>query len=122
MQRIVTWVLSILLAFVFLGAGFGKITGQPMMVHEFTLFGFPLWFMTLTGLIEVVGAILLLVPRFAYVGAIALVCVMVGATFSHLTHGPAAMIGLPLVLLALAATVGSLRGWGRASRLPAPSA
>ena len=117
MQRIVTWVLSGLLALAFFGAGLSKLTGQVMMVHEFSLFGFPLWFMYVTGVIEIAGAVLVLVPRFAYVGAAALVCVTTGAVFSHLTHGQAGMIGLPLVLLILAAVVGTLRNWGQASRL-----
>ena len=117
MQKIVTWVLSGLLALAFCGAGLSKLTGQAMMVHEFSLFGFPLWFMYLTGIIEIVGAALVLFPRFAYIGAAALVCVMAGAVFSHLTHGQAGMIGVPLVLLILAAVVGSLRGWGQVSRL-----
>jgi uncharacterized membrane protein YphA (DoxX/SURF4 family) len=116
-QKIVTWVLSGLLALAFCGAGLSKLTGQAMMVHEFSLFGFPLWFMYLTGVIEIAGAVLVLVPRFAYVGAAALVCVMAGAVFSHLTHGQAGMIGVPLVLLILAAVVGTLRGWGQVSRL-----
>jgi hypothetical protein len=42
---------------------------------------------------------------------------MACALFAHLTHGQAAMIGAPLVLLTLAAVVGTLRGWGRGSRL-----
>ncbi len=117
MQKIVTWVLSGLLAVAFFAAGLSKLTGQAMMLREFSLFGFPLWFMYFTGVIEIAGAVLVLVPRFAYIGAAALVCVMVGALLSHLTHGQAGMIGAPLVLLILAAVVGTLRGWGQASRL-----
>ncbi len=117
MQKIVTWVLSGLLALAFCGAGASKLTGQAMMQHEFSLFGFPLWFMYLTGIIEIAGAVLVLVPRCAYIGAPALVCVMTGALCAHLTHGQAGMIGVPLVLLFLTVAVGTLRGWGHASRL-----
>ncbi len=117
MQKIVTWVLSGLLALAFFGAGLSKLTGQAMMVHEFSLFGFPLWFMDVTGGIEIAGAVLVLIPRFASIGAAALVCIMAGALFAHLTHGQAGMIGVPLVLLILAVVVGTLRGWGQASRL-----
>jgi hypothetical protein len=57
------------------------------------------------------------VPRFAFIGAGLLVCVMVGALTAHLTHGQEAMIAAPLVLLIVAAVVGTLRGWGRSSGL-----
>jgi uncharacterized membrane protein YphA (DoxX/SURF4 family) len=118
MRSITTWVLSIILALAFLGAGAAKLSAQPMMVTEFALFGYPQWFMYLTGLIEVVSAILLLVPRVAGIGAGLLVCVMLGALGSHLTHGQAAMIGAPAVLLILALILGSLRGWSRATFAP----
>jgi uncharacterized membrane protein YphA (DoxX/SURF4 family) len=111
MRNIVTWVLTVLLALAFLGAGGAKLTSQAMMVAEFNSFGYPLWFMYLTGVIEVVAAILLLVPRLAGLGAGLLICVMAGAIVSQIGHGQAAMIGAPVVLLILAAVVGSLRGW-----------
>jgi len=42
-----------------------------------------------------------------------LTCLMVGALFSLLTHGQAAMAPEPAVLLVIALVVGTLRGWGR---------
>jgi uncharacterized membrane protein YphA (DoxX/SURF4 family) len=122
MRIIVTWVLSGLLALAFLGAGLAKLTSQPMMVQEFGLFGLPLWFMFFTGALEIVSAALVLVPRYAFIGAGLLACTMVCALFAHLTHGQAAMIGGPLVLLVLASIVGTLRGWGRTSALAVGSA
>jgi uncharacterized membrane protein YphA (DoxX/SURF4 family) len=113
MRNIVTWILSVLLALAFFGFGLAKLTAQPMMVQSFESFGYPLWFMSVTGVLEIVGAVLVLVPRFAFVGAGLLVCIMVGALFAHLTHGQVEKIVAPLVLLVLAAVVGTLRGWGR---------
>jgi putative oxidoreductase len=118
MRTVLTWVLSGILALAFLGAALAKLTGQHMMVAEFESFGYPIAFMYLTGIIELIGAGLVLVPRYAYAGAMLLSAVMVGALFSHLTHGQAGMIGPPLVLLVLALVVGTLRNWGR---LPALS-
>jgi putative oxidoreductase len=109
MKPIIVWTLSILLALAFLGAGFAKLTAQPMMVTEFQGFNYPLWFMTLTGVLEIIGAVSLLVPRAALAGAGLLACVLVGALFSHLTHDQAGMIGLPLGLLILVVAVGWLR-------------
>jgi uncharacterized membrane protein YphA (DoxX/SURF4 family) len=113
MRNGITWVLSILVALAFLGAGLAKLSGAAMMRAEFGIFGYPLWFMYLTGTLEIVGAALLLVPRLAGAGAALLSCIMVGAIFSHLTHNQAGMTVAPLVLLVLAAVVGSLRGWSR---------
>ena len=119
MRTTSTWILSGLLALAFFGAGLSKLSSQPMMIQEFDLFGLPRWFMYLTGLIEVGSAALVLVPRLASIGAALLVCTMVGAILAHVTHGQAAMIAVPVVLLLLALAVGTLRGWGRDARLTA---
>jgi putative oxidoreductase len=119
MRTTITWVLSILLAIAFLVASFVKITAQPVMVQGFTAFGFPVWFLYVTGFIELAGAILVLLPLFAGIGAALLSCVMVGAIFTHLTHGQAAQAVVPLILLALALTVGWLRGWSRSTLVAA---
>lgn len=103
-------VISILLCVAFLGAGIAKLTAQPMMIAEFTSFAYPLWFMTLTGVIEVVAAVLVVVPRTSQLGAGILALVMIGALVSHLTHGQAAMIAPPVVLLSLAVIEFQLRG------------
>ncbi len=113
MRNVTMWVLSVLVALAFLGAGIAKLSSAPMMLAEFSLFGYPVWFMYLTGALEIVGAVLVLVPRLAGAGAALLSCIMVGALFSHLTHGQAGMTVAPFVLLVLAVIVGSLRGWSR---------
>jgi uncharacterized membrane protein YphA (DoxX/SURF4 family) len=82
-----------------------------MMVAEFQTFGYSLWFMYLTGALEVVSGLLLFVPRYAGIGAALLACTMTCALISHLTHGQAAMIAAPLVLLVLSVVVGILRDW-----------
>ncbi len=108
-KGIVSWIIAVLLALAFLGAGAAKLTSQPMMVAQFALFGLPSWFLYVTGAIEVVSAILLLIPRTTVVGAGLITCVMIGALIAHLTHGQAAMIGAPLGLLILAAILFRLR-------------
>jgi uncharacterized membrane protein YphA (DoxX/SURF4 family) len=108
-KTIASWVVAVLLALAFLGAGAAKLTTQPMMLQEFARFGYPTWFMYVTGILEVVGAIAVLVPRYAFYGAALLTCIMLGAIFSHLTHGQAAMIGAPVVLFVLALLLVTLR-------------
>jgi uncharacterized membrane protein YphA (DoxX/SURF4 family) len=118
MRNIATLVISILLAVAFLGAGTAKLLSVPMMVAEFQIFGYPMWSMYLTGALEIVCAVLVLIPRFAGIGAALLACTMIGAILSHLAHGQAAMIAAPVVLLILAVALGQLRGWSRGSLSP----
>lgn len=103
------WVLTVLLAFAFLGAGGSKLAGVAPNPETFVQWGFPLWFMYVTGAIEVVAALLLLVPRTATLGAGLYVGTMVGAVLTHLKEGDTAHVGAPLVLLALAVVVGVAR-------------
>lgn len=98
------WVVRGLLALAFLGAGGAKLYGVPMMVQEFEHIGLGQGFRYLTGALEVLGALLILTPSLAAFGALLLICIMIGATVTHLfviggTAVPA------LVLLALSAIV-----------------
>jgi putative oxidoreductase len=113
MRAFVAWVLSVLLALTFFSMGVEKLMDEPMMAGLFRLFGYPPWSMTLVGAVEIVGAAFVLIPRLAHVGAFLLGCVMVGAIFSHLTHGQAYMVAGPALLLAMAVALGALRHWGR---------
>lgn len=105
------WGVQILAAFAFLAAGGAKLSGAPAMVEMFDKIGFGQWFRYLTGSLEVIGAVLLLVPRTAAIGGWLLATVMVGAIGTHLL-----MIGgnpiPPAVLLVLTIAV----GWNRSKR------
>jgi hypothetical protein len=85
-----------------------KFTANPAEVAGFTLFGLPIWFMYLTGAMEVGGVVLLLLSPWRYAGAALLVIVGLGATFEHLTHGQYAMAPIPFVCAALAVLGASL--------------
>ncbi|MGY3618922.1 DoxX family protein [Bradyrhizobium sp. USDA 10063] len=78
------WVVRGLLALVFVAAGGAKLYGVPMLVEEFQHIGLGQWFRYVTGGLEVMGAILLLLPRRAAFGALLLVCIMIGAVITHL--------------------------------------
>jgi uncharacterized membrane protein YphA (DoxX/SURF4 family) len=94
-----------LLTFMFLFAGGTKVAGAEMNVANFTRWGYPLWFMYLTGLIEVVCAILLWPRKTRLIGALGLVATMLGAIVTHLMNQEAGMMVMPLILLALASFV-----------------
>ena len=105
--RIITGFLFI----AFIATGGMKLAGTETPKHEFERFGYPAWFMTLTGALEVAGAIGLLLPRLAPVAALGLCGVMIGAIATHLRFDPLQAIVAPAVLFVLAGTVVRLR-WG----------
>jgi uncharacterized membrane protein YphA (DoxX/SURF4 family) len=106
------WTLQILSAAMFLFAGGLKLAGVPLMVQEFGVIGLGQWFRYFTGTIEVVSAVLLLIPSLAAYGAAALVVTMIGAIMTHLfVIGGSPLI--PIILLASTATIAWTRGGGR---------
>jgi uncharacterized membrane protein YphA (DoxX/SURF4 family) len=78
------WLTQIALAAMFVFAGGLKLTGAPEMVRLFDAIGIGQWFRYLTGSIEVVSGVALLVPAWAAFGALLLIPTMVGAVFTHL--------------------------------------
>ena len=81
-----------------------KLTGATEMVQLFNAIGVGQWFRYVTGTIEVVSAVLLLVPSLAFFGAVALAVTMVGAVLTHrfIVGGNPA---LPVVLLVTTAAI-----------------
>ena len=67
------WILQIGAAGMFLMVSFFKLSGDPRMVGLFDAIGLGQWFRYLTGSLEVLGAVLLLVPRLSGLGASLLV-------------------------------------------------
>ena len=107
--RLITlWTLSGLVAVAFMGAGGTKLAGVPAMVEMFAKVGLGQWFRYVTGLLEVAGAIGLLIPRYAFYAAVLLAMVMVGAIIAEVSvigDSP----GPPAVLLALSGIIAYLR-------------
>ena len=79
------WAYRILVALMFLAAAGMKLTGQPMMVAEFQQVGLGQWFRYFTGGLELIGAVLVLLPRFTSLGALLLLLVDVGAFIAQVT-------------------------------------
>ncbi len=113
-----TWLPRVALAMVFLTVGTQKFGTRPMWVRIFGEIGLGQWLRYLTGVMQVGGAVLLLIPRAAAVGFILVGCTMAGAVafwiISH--HAFSAVIpGALLVAITgfghaeIARFVGSLR-------------
>ncbi|HEY6991159.1 MAG TPA: DoxX family protein [Bryobacteraceae bacterium] len=78
--NILAWILAVLLAIVFLFAGGVKLLGSRAMVQEFAQIGAGQWFRYVTGVLEVSGAIGVLIPKYRFWAALQLAAVMAGAT------------------------------------------
>lgn len=118
-MNVVLWVFAGGLAVVFLGSGLNKIirsrddlrTQVGAWVDEF-----PEGVLKLIGMLEVLGAIGLIVPAITGIApvlvplaALGLALVMVGAAVTHLRQGEIPMVVVNVVLLVLAGIV----AWGR---------
>ena len=79
------WVVKALAALVFLYAAGLKLSGSPKMVAEFNLIGLGQSFRYVTGAVEGAGALLLLWPRSAFLGALVLMAVIGGALLAQIT-------------------------------------
>jgi putative oxidoreductase len=97
------WILQILLAAVFLAAAGAKLAGVPMLVQVFDQIGVGQWFRIVTAIVEIAGAIALLVPGFAALGALWLGATMFFATLTHVailhTSAVPAMLLFALTLI-----------------------
>ena len=102
---------QVVLGLVFVAIGAGKVAGAATFALGFARFGYPRWFLTVTGLVEVLGGIGLLVgmvrPELGVVAAALLIATLLGAALTHLrVRDGAARVAPPLVLLALVVAVG----------------
>ena len=92
-------VASALLALIFVLAGIAKLIGADIVIERFQAWGYPISLMRVVGLIEVLGALALLVPSITSLGALALSLVMVGAIVTHIAFGSPLFAVVPLTLL-----------------------
>jgi hypothetical protein len=95
------------LGFALLLIGATKLTGTANTVGYFEAIGWGQWFRYLTGCIDVVGVVLLFVPRYTFYGTIVLIISVGTATVLSLTvlrgtvWGGSAMVLEPVVLTLL---------------------
>ena len=92
-------IITSILALIFLLSGGAKLLGLEFELEAFERWGYPLWFMYLTGVIEVVGGLALLIPKLAAYAAVAMSGVMVGAVATHLINSEWMMLVIASVIL-----------------------
>ncbi|MDX3191280.1 DoxX family protein [Streptomyces sp. MN03-5084-2B] len=118
-MNIVLWVLQAVLAAVFLGAGLPKIAKpKEELVASMGewVSSFPAPGVKLLGLVEVLGAVGLIVPpltgiapALSPVAAVGIIVIMLGAIVAHARESAGSKIAMNVVLGVLAAVV----AWGR---------
>ncbi len=87
---VLSWVLRITVlritaAIILLQTLFFKFTAAPESVYIFTKVGAEPWGRIGSGVVELIAAILILTPRFTWLGSLLAMGVMAGAILSHLT-------------------------------------
>ena len=105
MKKIIKTALWVVLGAMFILAGGAKLMGSHSQVEHFAQWGYPLWFLYLTGLIEVGGGICLFIPRTQFYGIVILSITMIGAALTHLRAHEMNAFPVPLVLLGLLLTL-----------------
>ncbi len=82
---VLSWVLRITAAIILLQTLFFKFTAAPESVYIFTRVGAEPWGRIGSGVVELIAAILIMTPRFTWLGSLLAMGVMAGAILSHLT-------------------------------------
>ena len=103
-------IVQVVLGLLFVLIGSMTVAGRKMFVENFRRFGYPQWFRIVTGSLELLGGIGLLIgiwlPWLAALASTGLTLVMLGAVFTEIrTREPLQKIVLPLVMGALAVVV-----------------
>jgi len=103
-------IVQIVLGLLFVAIGSMTVAGRKMFVENFRRFGYPQWFRVVTGSLEVLGGLGLLIgiwlPWLAALASAGLILAMLGAVVTEVrTREPLQKIVLPIVLGALAIVV-----------------
>jgi len=80
------WVVTILETLTMGLAGLSKFTPGNPWPEMFMAWGYPAWFATVIGALELAGAVGVLIPRIAHLAAAGLFIIMTGALYTVLTN------------------------------------
>jgi len=100
MKLILSWVMRILVSMGFLLASLGKLSNNPEVILMFKNWGYPDGFHFITGVLELILAILLLIPKTLKIAIVGLGLIMIAALITHLLNDQILEIIRPLIFLA----------------------
>lgn len=113
---VVSWILQLIVAGILIQTLFFKFTGAPESVYIFSALGAEPWGRFGSGAVELLAALLLLMPATSSIGAALSLAVITGAIVSHLTvlgievQGDGGLLfGLAITVFAASAVILLLR-------------
>jgi len=83
---VISWICRLAAAAILLQTLYFKFSGAPESVYIFSKLGVEPWGRYASGVVELIAALLLLVPRTTWAGALLAASVMLGAIGSHLAR------------------------------------
>lgn len=98
-----TKALSTLLALIFLASGLAKLASLEFELVAFERWGYPIWFMSLIGVVEVAGGVGLIIQRFSAAAGAALALMMIGAIGTHVMHSEWGMLAAASTIFLMSA-------------------
>ncbi len=98
--NVLLWCVQAFLALVFVNASWAKLVGRPEMIALFTAVGSGQWLRYVTGILELTGAVLIVLPKTRSIGGALIAAVMLGALTAHLfiLHVPLTTPGILLLM------------------------
>lgn len=84
--KIIGWVMTIILALLFIMSAFMKLTQNETALTQATSIGIDPATYQIIGLVEIISLILFLIPRTAIIGTLLLIAYLGGAIVTHLQH------------------------------------
>jgi uncharacterized membrane protein YphA (DoxX/SURF4 family) len=107
MKNKILFVVSLLFGLLFINSGLNKIFQyMPMpkdmpenMMKVVEAFEAIVWLMPLIAVVEIIGGILVIIPKYRALGALMILPIMVGILLTHIYNAPS---GLPVALILVA--------------------
>lgn len=84
LQNIISWILRLTVAIILLQTLYFKFTAHPDSVHIFSALGVEPWGRIGLGILELIAAILIFIPKTKTIGMINSLGIILGAIVSHL--------------------------------------
>jgi hypothetical protein len=98
-RNIIGWVLTALLAFVFISSASMKLIGSAEALKGATAIGLSAGVFKLIGVVEVLSIVLFIIPRTGVVGTLLLAAYLGGAIATHLEHQQPATVPVIIEIL-----------------------
>ncbi|MEM7369347.1 MAG: DoxX family protein [Bacteroidota bacterium] len=109
-KNIVAWVIAILAGGFMILQGINKFIPSEAFDQMWTdIWGYPLWFKYVIGILEVAGGLGLFLLKFRVLAALGLIGLMLGAGVTHIRADQAEMLAMPMIPILLSAIIVFLR-------------